>query len=162
MAEYKVAVEKDYLVFAAGHFITYRGQCESLHGHNYRVRVELEGVLDENSYVFDFGTLKRLMRRLVEELDHKVLLPRENPQIRLTEQDGGVAVAYGQKRYFFPREDVVLLPVPNTTAEMIARHLGRRVQEELASGGARNLTSLMLEVEESFGQSAFYRERLAG
>jgi 6-pyruvoyltetrahydropterin/6-carboxytetrahydropterin synthase len=162
MSEYKVAVEKDYLVFAAGHFITYGGQCESLHGHNYRVRVELEGALDENSYVFDFGRLKKLMRRLCDELDHKVLLPLENPQIHLTEQDGGVAVAYGEKRYFFPRQDVFLLPVPNTTAEMIARYLGRRVQEELAALHAHNLTSLMVEVEESFGQSAFYRERLGG
>ncbi|HEX9109423.1 MAG TPA: 6-carboxytetrahydropterin synthase, partial [Longimicrobiales bacterium] len=58
------------------------------------------------------------------------------------------------------RQDVFLLPVPNTTAEMIARYLGRRVQEELAAANARNLTSLMVEVEESFGQSAFYRERL--
>lgn len=32
MAEYKVVVEKDYLVFAAGHFITYGDLCESLHG----------------------------------------------------------------------------------------------------------------------------------
>jgi 6-pyruvoyltetrahydropterin/6-carboxytetrahydropterin synthase len=162
MSEYKVAVEKDYLVFAAGHFITYGGQCESLHGHNYRVRVELEGALDENSYVFDFGQLKRLMRRLCDELDHKVLLPLENPQIQLTERDGGVAVAYGEKRYFFPRQDVFLLPVPNTTAEMLARYLGRRVQDELVASNARNLTSLQVEVEESFGQSAFYRERLAG
>ncbi len=162
MPDYKVAVEKDYLVFAAGHFITYGGQCESLHGHNYRVRVELEGALDENSYVFDFGRLKRLMRRLCDELDHKVLLPLENPQIKLTDQDGGVSVVYGEKRYFFPRQDVFLLPVPNTTAEMIARYLGRRVQEELSAANARNLTSLMVEVEESFGQSAFYRERLTG
>jgi len=162
MPGYRVSVEKDYLVFAAGHFITYGGQCESLHGHNYRVRVELEGTLDENSYVFDFGALKRLMRRLVEELDHRVLLPLENPQIKLTEQDGGVAVAYGEKHYFFPRQDVFLLPVPNTTAEMIARYIGRRVQDELAALDARNLTSLMVEVEESFGQSAFYRERLGG
>ncbi len=162
MPDYKVAVEKDYLVFAAGHFITYGGQCESLHGHNYRVRVELEGALDENSYVFDFGRLKRLMRRLCDELDHKVLLPLENPQIKLSEQDGGVAVAYGEKRYLFPRQDVFLLPVPNTTAEMIARYLGRQVQEHLQGLGARNVTSLMVEVEESFGQSAFYRERLTG
>src|SRR5690606_22965107 len=50
MAAYNVVVEKDYLVFASGHFITYGGLCEALHGHNYRARVELEGELDENSY----------------------------------------------------------------------------------------------------------------
>ncbi len=161
MPQYRVAVEKDYLVFAAGHFITYGGQCESLHGHNYRARVELEGELDENHYVFDFGRLKKIMRRLCDELDHKVLLPLENPQIRLTEEGDGIAVAYLSKRYVFPRQDVLLLPVPNTTAEMIARHLARRLKEELQALDAGNLTSLQVEVEESFGQSAYYRETLA-
>ncbi len=160
MPGYKVAVEKDYLVFAAGHFITYGGQCESLHGHNYRARVELEGELDENHYVFDFGRLKKIMRRLCDELDHKVLLPLENPEVHLTDEDDGVAVAYRQKRYLFPRQDVMLLPVPNTTAEMIARHLARRLREELAPLNPANLTSLQVEVEESFGQSAYYRETL--
>jgi 6-pyruvoyltetrahydropterin/6-carboxytetrahydropterin synthase len=37
---YTVRVSKDYLVFCAGHFITYDGDhCERLHGHNYRVAV---------------------------------------------------------------------------------------------------------------------------
>ena len=160
MPEYRVAVEKDYLVFAAGHFITYGGQCESLHGHNYRARVELEGELDENHYVFDFGRLKKIMRRLCDELDHRVLLPLENPDIDLREEGEGIAVTYRQKRYVFPRQDVVLLPVPNTTAEMIARHLARRLRAELAPLSAGNLTALQVEVEESFGQSAYYRERL--
>ncbi len=160
MPEYKVSVEKDYLVFAAGHFITYGGQCESLHGHNYRARVELEGELDENSYVFDFGALKKLMRKLVDELDHKVLLPLENPEVRLDQRADEVEVAYRTKRYVFPRADVFLLPVPNTTAEMIARYLGGRVREELAARGAANLSALTVEVEESFGQSAIYREKL--
>ena len=52
---YKVRVSKDYLVFSSGHFITYSGDhCERIHGHNYRVAVEIEATLDENHYVFDF------------------------------------------------------------------------------------------------------------
>ncbi|HET9983389.1 MAG TPA: 6-carboxytetrahydropterin synthase [Longimicrobiales bacterium] len=160
MPEYKVSVEKDYLVFAAGHFITYGGLCEALHGHNYRARVELEGELDENHYVFDFGALKKIMRRLVDELDHRMLLPLENPHIVLAEEDGAIRVTYGKRVYVFPREDVVLLPVPNTTAEMLARHLGLRLRDELARVGATNVSVLRVEVEESFGQAAHYREEL--
>ncbi len=64
--EFRVRVTKDYLVFASAHFITFAGhRCEALHGHNYRVGVVLEGALDAESwYVFDFVTLKRIMRRL--------------------------------------------------------------------------------------------------
>ncbi len=162
MSEYRVSVEKDYLVFAAGHFITYGGQCESLHGHNYRTRVELEGDLDENSYVYDFGALKKLMRRLVDQLDHKVLLPLENPEIQLDQREAEVEVHYRAKRYVFPRADVFMLPVPNTTAEMIARYLAGRVREELTGQGVGHLRALTVEVEESFGQSAICREPLGG
>ena len=160
MAEYKVIVEKDYLVFAAGHFITYTGKCEALHGHNYRARVEVEGDLDEDSYVWDFVRLKQMMRRLVDELDHRMLLPRDNPALKVTEEGDGVQVLYKERRYLFPRSDVVLLPVPNTTAEMLARYLAGRVKEELQSAGAARLSALAVEVEESFGQSAWCRERM--
>ena len=160
MAEYKVIVEKDYLVFASGHFITYTGLCETLHGHNYRARVEVEGELDENSYVWDFVSLKRLMRRLVDELDHRMLLPLHNPELRLTEEGGGVEVLYKERRYVFPRSDVILLPVPNTTAEMLAHYLAGRVREELLRDGAGKLSAVAVEVEESFGQSAWCRERM--
>lgn len=160
MAAYKVVVEKDYLVFAAGHFITYGDLCESLHGHNYRVRTELEGELDASSYVFDFTVLKRIMRRLVDEIDHKMLLPLQNPALELREEGDSISVAYRDRRYLFPRSDVVLLPIPNTTAEMLARYLADRLKEELSAHGADNLTELAVEVEESFGQSAWYRETL--
>ena len=47
-----------YLVFCSGHFISYEGdKCERLHGHNYRATVEIEGDLNEDSYVFDFIAL---------------------------------------------------------------------------------------------------------
>lgn len=159
---YKVSVSKDYLVFAAGHFITYGERCEALHGHNYRVSAELEGELDANAYVFDFVALKALMRRLVNELDHRMLLPLDNPRIEVEADEREVLVTYPEKdrRYLFPREDVVLLPIPNTTAEMLARHLAGQLREELAAMGVDNVTALTVGVEETFGQTAWYREPL--
>ncbi len=162
MPEYKIVVEKDYLVFACGHFITYTDTCETLHGHNYRAKVELEGELGENGYVWDFVTLKKLMRRLVDELDHRMLLPLHNSALRLTEQGDGIEVLYKESRYVFPKRDVVLLPIPNTTAEMLAQYLAGRVKEELRRAGGGALRALAVEVEESFGQSAWCRERLDG
>ena len=57
----------------------------------------------------------------------------------------------------FPRADCALLPVPNTTAEMLAELLAGRLRVELEATGARGLTAIEMEVEENFGQSAFYR-----
>ena len=158
--EFRVSVTKDYLVFASAHFITFPGhRCEGLHGHNYRVAVTLDGQLDEEIwYVFDFVTLKHIMRRLCDEIDHKVLLPLQNPKLQIAESEESVTVAYeGKPRYVFPRADCALLPVPNTTVEMLAELLASRLQVELETTGARGLTAIEMEVEENFGQSAVYR-----
>jgi 6-pyruvoyltetrahydropterin/6-carboxytetrahydropterin synthase len=161
-SSFRVSVEKDYLLFAAGHFITYGDLCEALHGHNYRVRVELEGELDENAYVFDFVVLKRIMRKLVNELDHRMLLPLNNPMLEVREEGEEITVHFRSrnKRYVFPREDVMLLDIPNTTAEMLARHLTGRLREELAEAGGATPTAIVMMVEETTGQAAWYRETL--
>jgi 6-pyruvoyltetrahydropterin/6-carboxytetrahydropterin synthase len=165
MRAFKVSVTKDYLVFAAAHFITFAGhRCEPLHGHNYRVAVSLEGALDEDSwYVVDFSELKRIMRQLCDEIDHKMLLPLRNPKLDVREQDGSVIVAYeGKQKYVFPVEDCALLDIPNTTVEMLAQLLTARVTHALRQLGVRTLTAIELEVEENFGQSATYRESPIG
>ena len=79
--DFRVSVEKDYLVFASAHFITMSGhRCEGLHGHNYRARVTIEGALnEENWFVFDFVEIKRIMRTLCDEIDHLVLQPDALP-----------------------------------------------------------------------------------
>lgn len=156
---FRVTVSKDYLVFSAGHFITYDagGLCESLHGHNYRVGVTLWGDVNRDAYVYDFVALKERMRELVDELDHRMLLPRDNPELELREEGDGMSVAYGDRRYLFPREDVVILPIPNTTAEMLAEHLLERVLDDLRSEGVETVREAEVEVEESFGQSGWAR-----
>src|SRR5262245_34515008 len=94
--EFRISVSKDYLVFASADFITYAGhRCEGLHGHNYRASVTVEGAVDEESWwVFDFVALKRIMRRLCDEIDHKVLLPLQNPRLQIAEDGTTVTVAY--------------------------------------------------------------------
>jgi 6-pyruvoyl tetrahydropterin synthase/QueD family protein len=86
--EFRVSVSKDYLVFASAHFITFAGhRCEGLHGHNYRASVTVEGELNEESwFVFDFVELKRIMRRLCDEIDHLVLLPLKSSRVQVTEE----------------------------------------------------------------------------
>jgi 6-pyruvoyltetrahydropterin/6-carboxytetrahydropterin synthase len=164
--DYRVSVSKDYLVFAAAHFITFAGhRCESLHGHNYRAAVVLEGTLEPESwYVFDFVALKKIMRALCDEIDHKVLLPLQNPHLQIAERDGSIMVDYDEvPRYRFPTRDCALLPVPNTTVEMLARYFADRLYARLreTGDGASRLTTIELEVEESVGQSAIYRMPLS-
>ena len=161
MPAYRVRVAKDNLVFCAGHFITYAGTCESLHGHNYRAAVTLEGTLDESEFVFDFVILKRMMKSICDRLDHRLLLPSHNPLLDIRSDASGFTVRYQHKTYVFPREDVVQLPIPNTTAEHLAAWIGDQLVAALAAEGASQLTAIEVEVEETVGQSAFWRRELS-
>ena len=160
METYTVRVSKDYLVFCCAHFITYEGStCERLHGHNYRATAEVEGGLDENHYVFDFIALKNLMRRITDELDHHVLLPTTSELIKVEATDRQVRARFKDREWLFPREDVVLLPIANTTAELLARWIAERLTDALVREKNFQPTRVRIEVEESFGQLATYEVR---
>jgi 6-pyruvoyltetrahydropterin/6-carboxytetrahydropterin synthase len=160
---YRVSVTKDHLVFASAHFITFAGhRCEGLHGHNYRARVTVEGALHEESwFVFDFVELKRIMKRLCDDIDHLVLLPTQSTRVIVAEQGDEVRVSVdGKEKYVFPRQECALLPIPNTTVEMLAKLLATRLRAELDAVEARGLTAIEMEIEENFGQVAVYRVTL--
>jgi len=148
-------VTKDYLVFSAAHFITFGGNiCERLHGHNYRVAAEIEGPLDENHYVVDFILLRDTLKTIVDELDHRVMLPASHPQIRLSIDERSIEATFEERRWVFPRGDCIVLPVANTTAELVARWIGQRLVEALEQRTGFKANRLRIELDECFGQSA--------
>jgi len=153
MERYHIRIEKDYLVFSAGHFITFNGDiCERLHGHNYRVSAEAHGPLDENAYVIDFIALRDELKVIVDELDHHMLLPTQHPLIKVVDEDGEVTVTFQDRRWVFPRCDCVLLDVPNTTTEMLARHIAHRSAAALSKRTGKMPERLVIGVDENYGQ----------
>jgi 6-pyruvoyltetrahydropterin/6-carboxytetrahydropterin synthase len=66
---FEVAIEES---FAAGHALrNYRGKCENVHGHNYRVQVTIEGAeLDAIGLLVDFVELKKAVHDVIERMDH--------------------------------------------------------------------------------------------
>ena len=154
---FRVRVTKDHLVFCSGHFISYEGdKCERLHGHNYRVAVEVEAELDANFYVFDFIALKARTMEITDTLDHRMMLATRNALIRVHQEQKRIRVTYGDREWIFPSEDCVLLPIENTTAELLARYIGQRLLEELRRQHNFTPQVLRAEVEENIGQSARY------
>ncbi|MBI3473581.1 MAG: 6-carboxytetrahydropterin synthase QueD [Candidatus Solibacter usitatus] len=69
---FEVSVEE---TFAAGHALRgYRGKCENVHGHNYRVEVAVVGdELNQIGLLVDFADLKKLIRAVVARLDHQFI-----------------------------------------------------------------------------------------
>lgn len=150
---YRVDVTKESFVFSAAHFITFAGNvCERLHGHNYGVRVAVEGPLDENRYVVDFIALRDAVLAETAALDHRVLLPRDHATISVEEQEREVVARFEERRWVFPREDCVVLPVVNTTAEEIARVIAERVIERTLAAFGPALTRVEVAVDENHGQ----------
>lgn len=155
--QFEARVTKDSLVFSAGHFITFNGDvCERLHGHNWRLDVTVTGQLDENHYVFDFIALRDSCMKIVEELDHSVLLPESHPTISVTTSDDGreVTARFKDRRWVFPVEDCRILPIANTTAELLADWIGERLVGELQLKQAPGIDVVKVSVEENFGQWA--------
>jgi 6-pyruvoyltetrahydropterin/6-carboxytetrahydropterin synthase len=149
---FRVQLQKEQLVFSAAHFITFAGDiCECLHGHNYGVKAEVSGPLDENQYVIDFIAFRDSLAEIVRRLDHHVILPTEHPLIKVVENDSEVVTTFRGKRWVFPREDCMLLPIANTTAELIAAWMANEVQLKLKDK-TPNIEWLEVSVDENHGQ----------
>lgn len=155
---YAVRLEKQAFTFCAGHFITYAGDtCEPLHGHNYRVAVELTGPLDGNAYVVDFIATRDALAQITASLDHRMLLPTEHPLIRVESGAGPlggeeVTATFRDRRWVFPADECVLLPVDNTTAERLAEWIGRQLLAALAKNADAPPLGLTVSVDECEGQ----------
>lgn len=150
---YHIRLAKERFVFSSAHFITYNDDvCEPLHGHNYHVTAKIHGPLDENYYVVDFIAVRDALQKIVDALDHRMLLPTLHPTIRVTEKDHEVTVTHEDRRWVFPRQDCVLLPVANTTAELLARHIATLLWEFLFKHTEANPSRVAVAVDECDGQ----------
>lgn len=156
---FKVHVTKDYLKFNAAHFIAYPGFREHLHGHNYRVSVDIEGALGPQGYVVDFGIVKKVARSICDRLDERTILPMESDCLTFREEGAQIIVRYEDDEFRFPLKDVVQLPIVHSSAEELARYLCGEMRRELAALGIDEIASIEIGVAETPGQAAYFRER---
>jgi 6-pyruvoyltetrahydropterin/6-carboxytetrahydropterin synthase len=152
----RVSVERNRLRFAAAHMATFLDDCEPLHGHNYDVSVEVTGDLTRESWVWDFGDLKRTTKAIIDELDHRFLLQTQSKLLEIEEGSETWTLRFRDRRYEFPKPDVAALPIDNSTAERLAEWVAARLIAELEQRGTGNLTRLSVGIEEMPGQAGWY------
>jgi len=145
--------------FDAGHFLIFAdGTREPLHGHNYQVRVRLEGDIAPGDVVIDFLVAKPIVRELCDDWDHVTLVPTGSPHVQVGQEGDDVHVIACGDRFVLSAADVRLLPLPNTSVEMLAGAFAARLAERLrAHPAGATLRALEVEIEETPGQSASYR-----
>jgi 6-pyruvoyltetrahydropterin/6-carboxytetrahydropterin synthase len=159
MVRYRMILAKEDFKFSAAHFTLFAdGRAELLHGHNYRVRVELSGSdLDPEGLLVDIESFKRTLRELCARLDSRTLIPGESGRLECTQEGSALAVRCGERAYRFPAEDTLVLPLANTSIELLARMLWRELAPRLA--GSR-VETLAVSVEESAGQHCWCEAKL--
>lgn len=147
-------------IFSAAHAGLHDGTYEPLHGHTFTVTVRVTGELDAYGMIIDFAAVKHTMRDLVRPLRRRVLLADRPAAGELRVIDRELHVTAPAKRYVFPADDTVLLPVPNTTTEAIAGFL---LDGLLADIGDRpGLHRVELELAEAPDTSAVVTAELPG
>ena len=146
---------KEDFKFSVAHFTVFSDQiAEDLHGHNYRVRVEIAGPgIDDLGLLLDLRDIKAEIRRLCSELDSKTLVPQHSPLVRVTTVEGGCEIRYGARLYRLPEADVKTMPIRNTSIEELAAWFWRMLRPSLAGSA---IDTLSVEVEETAGQSCIY------
>jgi len=160
---FEVRLRKAVHVFSAGHFITLTDDlCEPVHGHNWTVAIDVAGSPDAHGMVVDFIALRDAVTAVLARLDHRMLLPATNPWLEVATGPGPhghaetVVTFRGRRRWVFPADECMVMPVANTTAEWIARWIGHAVCEALGSAGHAVPRSIRVAVDECLGQSGVW------
>jgi 6-pyruvoyltetrahydropterin/6-carboxytetrahydropterin synthase len=158
LRRFSIEVAKDYFNFASAHFLIFaNGQRESLHGHNYQVSVGMEGELDRAGVVLDFIAFKPLVKRVCDSLDHRTLIQTKSDKIEVRRRHGEVEILYRKQRLLLPRRDVILLPLKNTSTELLAEHVAKQIQRRVRQAFPRTrIRHIKVAVEEARGQRGVF------
>ncbi len=119
--------------------------------------LKLHGDMGKDGMVMDFIPLKKELRAIAEELDHRVLVPANSKKITLALGEEVFIKADG-KKYALPKEDVVLLPTEESSAEELCHFILGKVFENVDFPS--NVKEVEVGVHEELGQSAWVSRKL--
>lgn len=166
---HSVRLIHESLAFSASHFITFTATdqrnsrfavFEPLHGHNFRVRAKITGPVNDQEYVIDFVAATNILRNILEQYHHKILLPKDHPQFHFAVTDDEVEVlSLGDARHWiFPKCDTLFLDCRNSTAESLAEQIAvlfmKKMEETKLLFASGDQYTLELALEEADGMFA--------
>ncbi|MFM6928190.1 MAG: 6-pyruvoyl trahydropterin synthase family protein [Bdellovibrio sp.] len=147
---------KQNFKFSAAHFLIFDEQhAERLHGHNYQVKVDIKAPAEETlhaeGYFIDFNVFKKYIKARLDVWDEIVLLPKNHPDMKFKTTEKSLEVTFRDRFYVFPKDEVLLLPVTNTSVENLSKILALEFYEEFKKYGVQKVR---VSVEETRGQGA--------
>lgn len=140
------------------------GTAERLHGHNYHIGVALDLADASFERMVPFQAIKDAVHAVCAAWKEHLLIAGENPHVEVVRDEvGEIELSVCGKRYVAPRQDVLILPVDNTSTEALAAHVADLLLERLAGLLARApVTAMQVTVTESPGQGASVRREISG
>ena len=150
-----IRLAKENMKFSAGHFTIFSAcERERLHGHNFRVELDIEARMLGNGMCFDYGIYKDRVVALCRELNEWMILPTRSQYLRIEEEGEHVFAHFNGQRIPFLRSDVKLLPIENATLEEFAHWFLLRLGEDRDALRAHGIASIEVRVFSGPGQSA--------
>lgn len=155
--QHTLHLAKQNFKFSAAHFLIFdENHAERLHGHNYQVKVEALAGSQKKSqsdlgYVVDFNVLKKIIKARLDEWDEVILLPAANSEMKIKENGPSLEIKFRDRFYVFPKNEVKLLPITNTSVEELSRLLAEDLGQKFRG---LPLKKLRVYVEETRGQGA--------
>lgn len=146
---------KAHIKFSAAHVIAGHPKCGRLHGHTYAVHAVLHGDAGPDEMVFDFGIVKRALRTLAGQLDHKLIAPARSVTAA---GKGALVVKVGGKTYVIPTSDVAAIDIDASSAERLAQYFAARLAATVTF--PPSVHEIEVGVDEGPGQGAWVRRRL--
>lgn len=143
---------KSNIRFSSAHIIPEYEKCGQLHGHTYAVHIKVTGEPDKKGIIMDFSLLKNILRNVVDELDHKLLIPEKSDLVSIEKEKNTIKLTAIGKKYVLPLNDCILLPLNSTSAENLASYILNKVLEKITL--SKQIESVEIGVDEGFGQGA--------
>jgi 6-pyruvoyltetrahydropterin/6-carboxytetrahydropterin synthase len=149
---------KEEMKFSAGHFTIFSATTrENLHGHNFSVSVAIEGTVNDNGMLADYGVYKRWVIDRCKAWNETFMLPGESPHLRIEHHDGGVTAHFADEKIPFLARDVTVLPAKNITLEELARLFGEGLVKDGASLRSDGVVGLVVKCASGPGQWASWQ-----
>jgi len=118
-----IEIEKQYLHFSAAHFTIFSAQDrERLHGHNFRLAVEITGEIDDNGLCFDYAIYKKILKDLCYQYDEYTLIAEDSPYLEISSDEEYFHIKHNGRIQPLLKTDTILLPVKNVTIEELSHY----------------------------------------
>lgn len=148
-------IGKTNIEFSAAHILNNHPKCQRLHGHNYKLEVEIIGnaLEDSQGMIMDFSKLKKIIKEVTDILDHRFLIPKNNRQVDIKQFSVTIKRDGIRDLYITTLDpnEIAILDIEHTTVEQVAHWIWFQMNKKLPRTVRLGLVKLW-ETSDSYAQ----------